>query len=402
MTNQKENRVRLVRLGCTKYYPVGFLINLLIIMVFGLLMLFSASYSTGYLRFDDSYHFIGQQMIFAVLGGVFMAVAAQVDYHIFERFTTSIYVLGLLMLVIVLFCEPINDVKRWIHFESGPLKVLPNIQASEIVKFAIILTTAKILTKYRTRRKTFWKGMVLPMLPLVPVLLLLLLEPHLSAMVLMIMIAGSMVVLGGAALRWVVLLGGAAVGIYITFPQQVRSLTDYVATRLDGWTPVFEDMTWQTQQSLLAIGSGGLTGVGIGNSLEKQLWLPECTNDFIFSVLCEELGFFGAMIVILLFVVLIFQLLYISFNAPDVYGTLIGLGVTAQITWQVFFNIAVVTNTVPNTGISLPFFSSGGTSLLLLMAEMGVVINIARQGTRLQLKREQAKRNAPPNQTKEN
>ena len=141
-------------------------------------------------------------------------------------------------------------------------------------------------------------------------------------------------------------------------------------------------MTDQTLHSLYAIGSGGLSGLGLGNSLEKQIWLPECVNDFIFSVVCEELGFIGACVVIVLFVLLIAQCLYYSFEAPDYYGTLLGLGITAQIGWQVFFNIGVVTNTLPNTGISLPFFSSGGTSLLMLLGEMGVMLSIARRGAR--------------------
>ena len=141
-------------------------------------------------------------------------------------------------------------------------------------------------------------------------------------------------------------------------------------------------MTDQTLQSLYAIGSGGLTGLGLGNSVEKQLWLPECTNDFIFSVVCEELGFVGAVVVILLFVLLLVQGFLIAFQAADRFSTLVGAGIMAQVGWQVFCNVAVVTNTLPNTGISLPFFSSGGTSLLLLMAEMGVMIHIGRNGAR--------------------
>ena len=144
----------------------------------------------------------------------------------------------------------------------------------------------------------------------------------------------------------------------------------------------------QTLQSLYAIGSGGLTGRGLGNSVEKQLWLPESNNDFIFSVVCEELGFIGAVIIIILFVVFIVQGLMIAYRAENLYCTMVGIGIMAQIAWQVFCNIAVVTNTLPNTGISLPFFSSGGTSLILLLAEMGVMVNIGRNGERARLERE--------------
>ena len=148
-------------------------------------------------------------------------------------------------------------------------------------------------------------------------------------------------------------------------------------------------MTSQTKQSLYAIGSGGATGLGLGNSSEKQLWLPESTNDFIFSVVCEELGFVGAVIVIVLFVLFLVQGFWIAFHAENRFCTLVGIGIMAQIAWQVFCNIAVVTNTLPNTGISLPFFSSGGTSLILLLAEMGVMVNIGRNGERVAQQREQ-------------
>lgn len=386
-------------LGLKRYYPVGFIINLLIIVAFGLLMLFSASYTTGYLRFGDSYHFIRSQLIFAVLGIFVMLVVAQFDYHNYEHVTWSSYVVSLVLLGIVLTCEPINNCRRWLHWDKGPMRMLPSIQVSEIVKFVIILTTAWVVIHYRSRRNTFLYGLLLPALPLLPVLFLLYLEPHLSGMVLMLMIVGSMLLLGGNAIAWIVGFGSGGAALILLFPNLFRDLTSYAGDRLDGWSPVFEEMPWQTQQSMLAIGSGGFRGLGIGNSMEKQLWLPECTNDFIFSVLCEELGFVGAMFVIALFMGLIFQGMYIAYNAPDLYGTLIALGVTSQITWQVLFNIAVVTNTVPNTGISLPFFSSGGTSLVLLMAEMGVLLNIARQGKRAELKRKaaaEAKNSAQP------
>ena len=163
--------------------------------------------------------------------------------------------------------------------------------------------------------------------------------------------------------------------------------TEYMQGRLDSWLG-HEEMKDQTLQSLYAIGSGGLTGRGLGNSVEKQLWLPESNNDFIFSVVCEELGFIGAVIIIILFVVFIVQGLMIAYRAENLYCTMVGIGIMAQIAWQVFCNIAVVTNTLPNTGISLPFFSSGGTSLILLLAEMGVMVNIGRNGERARLERE--------------
>ncbi len=391
MGHRTAKQLNIPPIGIKRYYPVGFIINLVVLVAFGLLMLFSASYTTGYLRFHDSYHFIRSQLIFAVMGLGIMMVVAQVDYHIYERITWWGYLVSAVLLCIVLTCEPLNGCRRWLHWSKGPLKVFPSIQVSEIVKFVVILVTAWIMIRYRSRRNNWFYGLVLPVLPLIPIIALLYLEPHLSGIVLMVMIVGSMMLLGGNAIVWISGFSGALVAFVFLMPQAFHDLTAYAGDRIGGWTEVFEDMLWQTQQSLLAIGSGGVTGLGLGNSMEKQLWLPECTNDFIFSVLCEELGFMGAMVVIILFVALIFQGIYIAYNAADLYGTLIALGVTAQITWQVFFNIAVVTNTVPNTGISLPFFSSGGTSLVLLLMEMGVMLNIARQGKYAQLKRKAAK-----------
>ena len=156
----------------------------------------------------------------------------------------------------------------------------------------------------------------------------------------------------------------------------------YLQDRLNTWSDDLEALNDQTKQSLYAIGSGGLKGLGLGNSVEKQLWLPESTNDFIFSVVCEELGFIGAVLIIVLFILLIAQGLMIAYKAENQFCTMVGIGIMAQIAWQVFCNIAVVTNTIPNTGISLPFFSSGGTSLILLLAEMGVMVNIGRNGER--------------------
>ena len=401
MVNCNTKQIKVPPLGLNRYYPVGFIVNLLIIVAFGLLMLFSASYTTGYLRFSDSYHFIRSQLIYAVLGILVMLAVAQFDYHRYDGITWWAYGVSLILLGVVLTCEPLNNCRRWLHWRSGPLQFFPSIQVSEFVKFVIVLTTAWLMIQFRKKvqhpkmivraLQNLVRGLVIPMLPLIPVLLLLYKEPHLSGMVLMIMITGSMLMLGGRVLGWILGFAGAGVAVFLEFPEFFRELTSYASERLDGWSPVFEEMPWQTQQSMLAIGSGGIKGLGIGNSMEKQLWLPECTNDFIFSVLCEELGFIGAMVVIVLFVALIFQGLYIAYNAADLYGTLIALGITAQITWQVVFNIGVVTNTLPNTGISLPFFSSGGTSLVLLMAEMGVMLNIARQGTRAALKRKAAK-----------
>lgn len=403
MPRNRSKKPNTSRMGLLQYFPPAFLLNLGIILVFGLLMLFSASYATGYLRHDDSYHFIRSQMGYALLGVAAMLIAAQFDYHLLDKFHIpwGAYFISLLLLGLVLTCEPINNCRRWLHWSTGPLKFFPSIQVSEIVKFVMVLVTARLMIQYRSRRNTLLHGLIIPMLPLIPVLILLYFEPHLSGMILMCMIVGTMLLLGGNAIGWIGGAAGCAVALALFGQELIAKLTSYAGDRLEGWTDVFDDMLWQTQQSLLAIGSGGMFGLGLGNSMEKQLWLPESTNDFIFSIVCEELGFVGAMTVVVLFAALILQCVYIAYNAPDLYGTLVALGITGQVMWQVVFNLAVVTNSVPNTGISLPFFSSGGTSLLMLLGEMGVLLNIARQGNKARAQRQQreAEKENPPANT---
>ena len=371
-----------------------------IIIVFGLVMLFSASYTTGYLRFGDSLHYIKSQVLCLGLGLVAMFLFSYVDHRLLRRLVWPGYFLVLVLLVLVLFSTPLNGCKRWLRVAGM------TVQVSEIAKFEMILLTAHLAAKAprlekldpNTKRKlplNVWlyqrlvRELIVPLLPLLPVLVLLVLEPHMSGIVLTTAIVGTILLLGGngGVITWV---GGAA-GIFLleTILQHIDSIP-YLQSRLDGWTQDLTKMTDQTLQSLYAIGSGGVTGLGLGNSIEKQLWLPESTNDFIFSVVCEELGFAGAVLVIVLFVVFLVQGFWLAFHAENRFCTLVGIGIMAQIAWQVFCNIAVVTNTLPNTGISLPFFSSGGTSLILLLAEMGVMVNIGRNGERTRQERRRA------------
>ena len=377
---------------------INWMATLGIIVIFGLVMLFSASYTTGYLRFGDSLHFIRSQVLCLGLGVVAMALFSYIDSRFLRKLVWPGYLLCLVLLVLVLFSTPLNGCRRWISFGGF------TVQVSEIAKFEMILLTAHLAAKAPHLEKLDpasgrrvpagqWlyqrivRELIVPLLPLIPVVILLMLEPHMSGIVLTTAICGTILLLGGSGgiITWA---GGAsAVLLLRTVLEHIDSIP-YLQSRLDGWTHDLSKMTDQTLQSLYAIGSGGVTGLGLGNSIEKQLWLPESTNDFIFSVVCEELGFVGAVIVILLFVLFLVQGLWLAFHAENRYCTLVGIGIMAQIAWQVFCNIAVVTNTLPNTGISLPFFSSGGTSLILLLAEMGVMINIGRGGERARLERE--------------
>ena len=380
---------------------LNWLATLGVIIVFGLVMLFSASYTTGYLRFGDSFHYIKSQLLCTVLGLGMMFLFSYFDHRFLRSMVRLGYIVCIVLLVLVLFSAPLNGCRRWLSF--GGLTV----QVSEIAKFEMILLTAHLAARTPRLEKLdpnrpgrmplrMWlyqrvvRELLLPLLPLFPIVALLMLEPHMSGILLTTAIVGTILLLGGygGAVTWV---GGAsALFLLGDILQHVDSIP-YLQKRLDGWTQDLSRMTSQTRQSLYAIGSGGATGLGLGNSIEKQLWLPESTNDFIFSVVCEELGFVGAVIVIVLFVLLLLQGLWIAFHAENRYCTLVGIGIMAQIAWQVFCNIAVVTNTLPNTGISLPFFSSGGTSLILLLAEMGVMVNIGRNGERARVEREAAR-----------
>ena len=371
---------------------LNWLATLAIIMVFGLVMLYSASYTTGYLRMGDSFHYIKQQAICMAIGIGCMVVMSYVDHRFLRWASKPLYWVVLAMLAVTLTFAPLNGCRRWIRL--GGL----TLQTSEVAKFEMILLTADIAA--RTPQIRFGEvplrkwvhhsivvELIRPILWLVPVLILLVLEPHMSGILLTTAIVGTILLLGGSG--GIITWGCAGVALFLleTLLKHVDSI-DYLQSRLDGWTQDLDRMTSQTKQSLYAIGSGGATGLGLGNSIEKQLWLPESTNDFIFSVVCEELGFVGAVIVIVLFVLFLVQGFWIAFHAENRFCTLVGIGIMAQIAWQVFCNIAVVTNTLPNTGISLPFFSSGGTSLILLLAEMGVMVNIGRNGERAAQQRE--------------
>ena len=378
---------------------IHWLFTLGIILIFGLVMLFSASYTTGYLRMGDSLYYIKSQVLCLGLGLAAMILFSYLDHRFLRKLVWPGYGVCLVMLVLVLFSAPLNGCRRW-------LRIGFTIQVSEIAKFEMILLTAHIAAKTPRLEKLNPNGsgrvpvrgwlyqrivreLVRPLLPLLPVIVLLMLEPHMSGIVLTCAIVGTILMLGG--MGGIVTWAGAFSMIFLleNILKHVDSIP-YLQSRLDGWTQDLSKMTDQTLQSLYAIGSGGLTGLGLGNSIEKQLWLPESTNDFIFSVVCEELGFVGAVLVILLFVLFLVQGFWLAFHAENRFCTLVGIGIMAQIAWQVFCNIAVVTNTLPNTGISLPFFSSGGTSLILLLAEMGVMVNIGRNGERARQERKRA------------
>ena len=353
-----------------------FLLLVLTLVGFGLVMLGSASSAVALYRRSDAFAYLRPQLLYAALGIFGMWIASRVDYHLYHKLAWPLLALSLVLLVLVLFMPEYNGCKRWLVLPG-----LGTLQPSEIAKFAVVLVFSHIIALNHSRMKSFGVGVLPFVLVLGVVAALMLLEPHLSGTVLILSIGAVLMFVGGTGLRWFVLAGvggvtaiGAAI---VLFPD----LVPYAASRLNSWLDPFADPLGaghQTIQSLYAIGSGGAVGLGLGSSRQKHLFVPEPQNDFIFSILCEELGFVGACAVILLFVLLLWRGITLAAHAPDRFGALLTVGFVVQVALQAVLNIAVVTNSIPNTGISLPFFSSGGTSLVMLLGEMGIVLSVSR------------------------
>lgn len=366
---KREKRARLGKMDIT------FLSFVLILLTTGLVMLFSASYVYSLEYYDNSYHFISRQAIFGLAGVGIMLVVSRIDYHIWRKFAWVFFGIIILILFILLIIPPMvqnMDVKRWLVI--GPI----NFQPSELAKFAIILLFSSLIAaNYKQMKNIGFIALLIAILGITCVLIVL--EPHLSATVLVFSIGMVLLIVGGLPKIYMV-IGGIATAVGgVIFA--LSGAISYVSDRLAYWIDPWSDATgkgFQTIQSLLAIGSGNILGRGIGQSRQKHLWVPEPHNDFIFSIVCEELGLIGAVIIVLLFCLLIWRGFTIAMHAPDKFGSLLALGLTFQVGLQAMLNIWVVTNTIPNTGISLPFFSYGGTSLLILLAEMGIVLSVSR------------------------
>ncbi len=363
---RKKFRLFSVRAGMD--LPLLFLV--LTLVVIGLVMMFSASYANAAYYDHDSYYFIKKQLVFAAVGVALMFVLSYFDYHNFHKLALPVMLISFALLGLVLVLPAKSGVHRWITL--GPFG---QFQPSELAKFAVILMFAHLISLNFSRMDKFRSGVLPYLLILAPICFLLYKEPHVSATVIVLVLGALMLFIGGVKLRWFAAVFGA-IGCGMVYLVAFSHKLNYTGSRLSGWLDPLS--TWQTRNSLYAIGSGGLLGVGLGQSRQKYLWLPEPENDFVFSVVCEELGFIGALIIITLFVMLVWRGVTVSLRAQDKFGMLLGVGLVLQVGLQAILNIAVVTNTIPNTGISLPFFSYGGTSLVILLAEMGIVLSISR------------------------
>lgn len=363
-------------------FDVTFFAAVLALMTIGLVMLFSASYPYAYQKYNgDSYYFFKRQLIFAVLGVIVMIVVSKINYKWVKIIEKPLFVVTIFLLVLVLFYhvnldDRSEDFKRWIPL--GPI----TLQPSDIAKFSLVLTLSAYIAKYRKYMQRLTYGVLFPGLIIGLFCVLIYLENHLSCTVLMFMIGITLMFCGGTRWQWFVgglCVVGAVAFVIIKNPDVLPS---YQADRIRAWTDkTFQPLglRWQTNNSLYAIGSGGFFGVGLGNSKQKYLYVSEPQNDFIFSIVCEELGFLGAMVILALFALLFWRGIKIAQRCDDKYAALVVIGIVSQVAIQTLFNVLVVTDTFPNTGIALPFFSYGGTALLMLCFEMGVVLSVSRK-----------------------
>jgi len=354
----------------------GLFLTVLILLSLGLIMVLSASMPTAYNTNNDVYYIFKRQLLFAAVGFVGMFVAANIDYRLMGKFSPLFLIVSIVLLILVIIPGIGFESKgtyRWFKFG------IFQFQPSEAAKLSIILFFSYSLSKRKDPLQSFFKGMMPYLLLLGLFAVLLLLEPHLSCTMIILSVAAIIMFIAGAKIRYFVILAVPAVAALGTVVAFVPYMRARVLSFINPWNDLQGD-GWQAVQSLYAIGSGGLFGRGLGRSMQKFLYIPEPHNDFIFSVLAEELGFIGVLAVLLLFLIFIWRGLKIAMYAQDTFGSLVATGITAQIAVQSLLNIAVVTSSVPPTGVSLPFFSYGGTALVLLMFEIGILLNISRYG----------------------
>ena len=389
MAQRNSSRAR--QSNSENFMDYSLLFIVLFLLGFGLIMVYSTSSYEANLDWGDSAYYLKKQLFATILGLAAMIFVANVPYHFWERFAVLGYIVSVvLILLIIPFGIESHGAKRWLPI--GPLTMQP----AEVAKLSMILFLASMVCtmgKQIRSRKGFWMVMLVPM----PIALMLWkITDNVSSAVIVVGIAALMLFVSCPDYKRFILLGlaamaGAALIVYVIV-QSAASQTDQTASiggfrgeRILAWLDpeaYASGKGFQTIQALYAIGSGGVLGKGLGASMQKLGFLPEAQNDMIFSIICEELGLFGGFAVIIMFIMLIWRFMVIANNAPDLFGALLVVGVLGHIAIQVILNVAVVTNTIPNTGISLPFISYGGSSVMFLLIEIGLVLSVAR-GIRL-------------------
>lgn len=353
-----------------------FFLLVVILLVIGLIALFSASYINAINRHGSAYYYIGRQLKFALLGIVLMFLASRINYRVYKDFSFLAMTVAFVLLILVLIFHGDGDFKRWLVIGGHNL-----FQPSELAKIALVMYCAWSMDRRQKATCTDWKMMFLYMIVVGVICGLIALEKHVSATILVGLLGIIMTYLGGIDKRWYPLVIACIVGGAVLMVVFRNKMPEYAAVRIIAWLDKSYDpgdARWQTNNSLYAIGSGGLFGVGLGNSRQKHMYVSEPQNDFIFSIFCEEMGLVGALIVIVLFVLLIKRAFDIAMRTKDMFASLLVMGIAVQVGLQAALNIAVVTDLIPNTGIGLPFFSYGGTSLCFLLIEMGMVLSVSR------------------------
>lgn len=363
------------------------LIAVILLLSLGLIMVLSASSPTSLAETgDDSYAYFNKQAMFAVVGVIFMLIISKIDYRYWKKFYKIAYVVSIILLLMVVIPKigvEAGGAKRWINLGV-------QFQPSEVAKIGLIIFYASYLTDHKDELKDFKKGFLKPLAYLIPVvLILILIQDHLSATIIIVLVVGIMMLVAGVKMRYfatcgtgIAVLGAAALYLMAKFTNKGAFRFARLTSFLNPWADKQGD-GWQVIQSLYAIGSGGLFGVGLGNSKQKYLYISEPHTDFIFAVLAEELGFVGCAIVIILFGIFIWRGVLAAMKAPDMFGSLVAVGITSLIGLQAIINIAVVTSSMPVTGMPLPFFSYGVTSLLILLCSVGLLLNISRAGSKI-------------------
>jgi cell division protein FtsW len=356
-----------------------FLLSVFLITLYGTLMVFSAGTAYAEARYNDSLYFVKRQTVWLIIGFIVMYIASNIDTDIYKKYTPYFYGATLLLLILVLIVGFVgNGAQRWISI--GPF----TIQPSEIAKLTMVMMLASYFVKYeklatdrRSKKNIFIFGTLFPCIIMAIPILLVMLQKHLSCIIILGAIGLLIIIASGVDPRYI----SAFCAIGVMGVTCLALFTDYTKDRITVWQdPESYKLTggWQTLQGLMAIGSGGLFGVGYGNSILKHCYVSEPANDMIFAILCEELGLMGAILVIILFAFLILRGFKIAMTSNDTFSKLLVVGICIKLAVQVLLNIAVVTNTIPNTGISLPFFSYGGSSLIMLFFEMGIILSISR------------------------
>ena len=376
---------------------ITFFALVIALVTIGIIMMFSASYVNAMYDADakyDAFYYFKRQLIYAIVGIVLMLIVSRVKTEVFREASTVIMIIAVILLVYVLINPVIipgkEDFKRWIA-----VPFIKRFQPSEVGKLAIIMMIAFSTERYHKWVEKSFVTVIPYVIFILLVCLLIYLENHVSGTLLMFGIGIATLYFSGIRIPWYIYAGIIALvvfaGIYFVFNAETF-LEDYAGERIKMWLKILnqEELTeeeirdsgWQSLQSLYAIGSGGLFGLGFGNSKQKHMYLPEPHNDFVFAVVCEELGFLRAILIILLFIFLVARGFIIGLRARSRYEAMLAMGISFQVGLQSALNIAVVTSTVPNTGISLPFFSYGGTSLIMLLIEMGMVLAVSRNSER--------------------